>query len=72
MIGRPTIQICLATTITSLTFVMAALGQGQTLASVLTLDQAIALARAINREKKRSKIDIDKQREVTAEARLAH
>jgi len=71
MIGKPTIRICLAVTITSLTLAMAALGQGHTSADVPTLDQAIALPRANNRESKRSKIDIDRQREVTTEARLA-
>jgi hypothetical protein len=71
MIGRPTVQICVAATITALTFVMAALGQGQASTDVPTLDRTIALARANNRETKRSRIDVDRQREVTAEARLA-
>jgi hypothetical protein len=71
MIGRPTIRICLAATITSLTCAMTALGQGQTSADLLTLDHAIELARANNRETKRRKIDIDRQREVTADAKTA-
>jgi outer membrane protein len=36
---------------------------------VLTLDRAIGLARANNRETKRIKLDIDRQREATAEAK---
>jgi outer membrane protein len=36
---------------------------------VLTLDRAIELARANNRETKRAKLDIDRQREATAEAK---
>ena len=68
MICRPTIRICVAATITLLTFATAALGRGQTSADVITLDQAIALARAKNRETTRTKINIDRQREVTAEA----
>jgi len=71
MIGRPTIRICVAASITSLNFAMAALRQGQTSADVLTLDQAIALVRSNNRETNRSKINIDRQWEVTAEARLS-
>jgi len=36
------------------------------------LDQAIALARANNRETKRAKFEIDKQREASAEAKTSY
>src|SRR4029077_4488778 len=38
---------------------------------VLTLDQAIELARASNRENQRAKLEIDRQREASAEARTS-
>jgi outer membrane protein TolC len=71
MIGRPTIRICLLATIPSLAIAMGALGQERTSGDVLTLDRAIELARANNRETKRAKFDIDRQREASAEAKTA-
>jgi outer membrane protein TolC len=50
---------------------MAASGQERT-ENVLTLNQAIELARANNRETKRAKFEIDKQREASAEARTSY
>lgn len=50
---------------------MAALGQQPTSGDVLTLDRAIELARANNRATERAKLDIDRQREATAEAKTA-
>jgi outer membrane protein TolC len=69
MIGRPTIRICLVAVITSLTFAMAASGEERTSGDLLTLDRAIELARTNNRETKRAKFDIDRQREASAEAK---
>ena len=72
MIGRHSIRICLLAAITSLTFTIAAPGQERASGNVLTLDQAIALARANNRETKRAKFEIDKQREALAEAKTSY
>jgi outer membrane protein TolC len=63
--------ICFLVAIPSLTFAMAAVGQERTSGDVLTLDRAIELARANNRETKRAKFDIDRQREASAEAKTA-
>jgi outer membrane protein TolC len=63
--------ICFLVAIPSLTFAMAAVGQERTFGDVLTLDRAIELARANNRETKRAKFDIDRQREASAEAKTA-
>jgi outer membrane protein TolC len=63
--------ICFLVAIPSLTFAMAAVGQERTFGDVLTLDRAIELARANNRETKRTKFDIDRQREASAEAKTA-
>src|SRR5260370_2192025 len=71
MYFRHQIRICLLAAIPSLTFAMGALGQERTSGDVLTLDRAIELARANNRETKRVKFDIDKQREAWAEAKTA-
>ena len=68
MIGSPTERIYVAATITLLNFAMAGLGQRKTSADMLTLDQAIALTKPNNRETKRTKINIERQREVTEEA----
>src|SRR5260370_15302202 len=68
MTGGPTTRTCFFATIVLLTFGMAALSQGRTSGDVLTLDRAIELARANNRETKRANFDIDKQREASAEA----
>jgi outer membrane protein len=71
MIGGSTIRIFLLGTIASLTIAMAASGQGQPSGDVLTLDRAIEMARANNRATKRAKFDIDRQRDITAEAKTA-
>src|ERR1700682_2660775 len=63
--------VCLFASIISLVFAMAASGQEPTSGNVLTLDRAIELARANNRETKRVKFDVDKQREAWAEAKTA-
>ena len=69
MFFRRLVRICLFAAIPSVTFVMGAQGQERSSGEVLTLDRAIELARANNRETKRAKFDIDKQREASAEAR---
>ena len=68
MIGTHLVRICLLAVIPSLIFAMTALGQERISGDVLTLDRAIELAQANNRETKRAKFDIDKQREASAEA----
>jgi len=68
MIGTHLVRICILAVIPSLMFAMAALGQERISGDVLTLDRAIELARANNRETKRANFDIDKQREASAEA----
>src|SRR5258707_14160711 len=72
MIGTHLMRICFVAVIPSLIFAMAALGQVQPSGDVLTLDRAIELARANNRETKRAKFDIDKQREGSAEAKTSY
>jgi outer membrane protein len=71
MSGGPTTRTCFFATIALLTFGMAALSQERTSGDVLTLDHAIELARANNREAKRANFDIDRQRETTADAKTA-
>jgi outer membrane protein len=71
MTGGPTTRIYFFATIVLLTFGMAALSQERTSGDVLTLDHAIELAQANNREAKRANFDIDRQREATAEAKTA-
>jgi outer membrane protein TolC len=71
VIGRHLTRICFLAAIPSLMFAMKALGQEQSSGEILTLDRAIELARANNRETKRSKFEIDRQRETTAEAKTA-
>lgn len=71
MIGRHSILICLLAAILLSTVAMAAPGQERTSEEVLTLDRAIELARANNRLTKRAKLDIDRQREATAEAKTS-
>jgi outer membrane protein TolC len=71
MFFRRLICICLFAAIPSVTFVMGARGQERTSGEVLTLDRAIELARANNRETKRTKLDIDRQREASAEAKTS-
>jgi outer membrane protein TolC len=68
MIGRNLIGNCLLLAITSLTLAMAAPGQERT-ENVLTLDQAIELARSHNRELKQAGLEIHKQQEAFSEAR---
>jgi outer membrane protein TolC len=72
MIGTHLVRICFLVAIPSLTFAMAALGQEPTSGDVLTLDRAIELARANNRETKRAKFEIDRQREASAEAKTSY
>jgi outer membrane protein len=71
MFFRRLIRSGLFGAIALLVFAMAALGQERTSGDVLTLDRAIELARANNRETKRATLDIDRQREATAEAKTA-
>jgi len=68
MIGRNLIRNCRLVAITSLTLAMAAPGQERT-ENVLTLDQAIELARSHNRELKQAGLEIHKQQEAFSEAR---
>lgn len=68
MNGRNLIRNCLLVAITSLTLAMAAPGQERT-ENVLTLDQAIELARSHNRELKQAGLEIHKQKEAFSEAR---
>jgi outer membrane protein len=72
MFFRRLISICLFAAIPSVTFVMGARGQERTSGEVLTLDRAIELARANNRETKRAKFDIDRQREASEEAKTSY
>jgi outer membrane protein TolC len=72
MFFRRLIRICLFAAIPSVTFVMGARGQERTSGEVLTLDRAIELARANNRDTKRAKFDIDRQREASAEAKTSY
>jgi outer membrane protein TolC len=64
--------ICFLAAIPSLTLAMAAVGQERTSGDVLRLDRAIELARANNRDTKRAKLDIDRQREAWAEAKTQY
>jgi outer membrane protein len=66
------IRGCFLAAILSLTFAMGALGQERPSGDVLTLDRAIELARANNRETKRAKFEIDRQREAWAEAKTQY
>src|SRR6202011_1100665 len=72
MFFRRLIRICLFAAIPSVTFVMGTRGQERTSGEVLTLDRAIELARANNRDTKRAKFDIDRQREASAEAKTSY
>jgi outer membrane protein TolC len=72
MFFRRLIRICLFAAIPSVTFVMGVRGQERTSGEVLTLDRAIELARANNRDTKRAKFDIDRQREASAEVRTSY
>ena len=72
MIGRHSIRIGPLVAMVSFTFAIAAPAQERASENVLTLDQAIELARATNRETKRAKFEIDKQREASAEARTSY
>jgi outer membrane protein TolC len=71
MTGGLITRTCFFATIVLSTFGMVALSQERTSGDVLTLDRAIDLARANNRETKRAKFDIDRQRDITAEAKTA-
>jgi len=68
MIGRNSIRGCLLVVVTSLTLTAAAQGQERT-ENVLTLDQAIELARSHNRELKQAGLEVHKQQEAFSEAR---
>src|SRR5882724_2864761 len=70
MISRHSMLICLLAAILLSTVAMAAPGQ-ERIENLLTLDRAIELARANNRENKRAKFEIDKQREASGEARTS-
>src|SRR5260370_41228113 len=72
MIGTHLIRVCFVAAIPSLIFAMAAVGQVLPAGDVLTLDRAIELARANNRDTKRAKFDIDKQQEASAEAKTSY
>ena len=72
MFFRRLIRICLFAAIPSVPFVMGARGQERTSGEVLTLDRAIELARANNRDTRRAKFDIDRQREASAEAKTSY
>jgi outer membrane protein TolC len=72
MFFRRLIRICLFAAIPSVIFVMGARGQERTSGEVLTLDRAIELARANNRDTRRAKFDIDRQREASAEAKTSY
>jgi outer membrane protein len=71
MIGRSAIHSSLLMAIASLTLVMAAAAQEPAPKKVLSLDHAIELARANNRDNKVAKLDIDRQREASAEAKTS-
>src|SRR6266851_5918212 len=72
MIGSHLMRICFLAAIPSFVVAMVAPGQERTSADVLTLDRAIQLARANNRETKRAKFEIDRQREASAEAKTQY
>jgi outer membrane protein TolC len=72
MFFRHLISICLFAVISLLILSMAAMGQERASGEVLTLDRAIEVARANNRETTRTKFDIDKQREASAEAKTSY
>src|SRR5258708_28885814 len=79
--GLPCLVIVFAA-LTSMTLATTAAGQERTsqptspvvaaVEDVLTLDRAIELARAHNRETKRAKFEIDRQREASAEAKTSY
>ncbi len=69
--GLPRVVIVFAA-LTSVTLVTAAAGQEGTPDDVLTLDRAIELARANNRETTGARLEIDRRREASAEARTAY
>jgi outer membrane protein TolC len=79
--GRPAVVLVLAA-LSSVTLAAAAAGQPRTspptspvvaaVEDVLTLDRAIELARANNREARRARLEIDRQREASAEARTSY
>jgi outer membrane protein TolC len=71
MFGGHAIRSSLVMAATSLMLVTASTAQ-EAAKEVLSLDQAIELARANNRENKVAKLDIDRQREATAEAKTSY
>src|SRR3984893_11389114 len=72
MFFRRLIRICFFAAIPSVSCVMVARGQERTSGELLTLDRAIELARANNRDTRRAKFDIDRQREASAEAKTSY
>src|SRR5882672_3020119 len=68
--GLPRVLIVF-TALTVVTLTTAVAGQ-ETTPDVLTLDRAIELARANNREARRARLEIDRQREASAEARTSY
>ena len=70
--SRPGLRTCLFAAIASMAPAVAAPGQERTSEDVLTLDRAIELARANNRETRRAKLAIDRQREASAEAKTSY
>src|SRR5260370_31838165 len=72
MISRHLMRICFLAAIPSFIGAMVAPGQERTSVDVLTLDRAIELARANNRKTKLVKLDIDRQREASAEAKTQY
>jgi outer membrane protein TolC len=71
MIGTHLIRICFLAAISWLTVATAAQRQEPS-GEVLTLDRAIELARANNRDTRRTKFEIDRQREASAEAKTSY
>src|SRR4029077_12493533 len=71
MIRRSAIHSSLLMAVASLTLVMAAAAQEPAPKEVLSLDHAIELARAKNRGNKVARLDIDRQREASAEAKTS-
>ena len=68
---RILIMICFFGAMRSLTFMAIASGHQRASEDVLTLDRAIEIAKANNREIERAKIDINREREAAAEAKTA-
>src|SRR5258708_7126898 len=72
MIFRQPMRVSLLLTIVSLALATAGAAQKPTTPDVLTLDGAIELARAKNREIRQARLEIDKQREAWAESKTSY